>query len=157
MALADRATLAHRAAIENGPAADFSSISEISPRVRNGLRLLERVDVGATAAAALTPVAEPNRSPRQRTHPRLCATQAAARARADELEARPHAGNQATQRRSSDRDALEHVRVPTLHVTATEDVIRIPGDDSGASDRVAVFEAGGDLLGVEGAMAAMNP
>ena len=39
---------------------------------------------------------------------------------------------------------LRHVRVPTLHVTATEDVIRIPGYYSGASDRVAVFEAVGD-------------
>ena len=39
---------------------------------------------------------------------------------------------------------LRHVRVPTLHVTATEDVIRIPGYFSGASDRVAVFEAVGD-------------
>jgi predicted dienelactone hydrolase len=39
---------------------------------------------------------------------------------------------------------LRQVRVPTLHVTATEDVIRIPGYYSGASDRVAVFEAVGD-------------
>lgn len=39
---------------------------------------------------------------------------------------------------------LRQVRVPTLHVTATEDVIRIPGYFSGASDRVAVFEAVGD-------------
>jgi len=47
--------------------------------------------------------------------------------------------------------------VPTLHVTATEDVIRVSGTYSGASDRIAVFEDGGDLLGVEGAMAAMKP
>jgi hypothetical protein len=31
--------------------------------------------------------------------------------------------------------------VPTLHVTATEDIIRIPGYYSGAEDRIAVFEA----------------
>ncbi len=31
--------------------------------------------------------------------------------------------------------------VPTLHITATEDVIQIPGYYSGADDRVAVFEA----------------
>jgi hypothetical protein len=33
--------------------------------------------------------------------------------------------------------------VPSLHVTATEDVIRIPGYYSGADDRVAVFDATG--------------
>ena len=36
---------------------------------------------------------------------------------------------------------LAPVAVPTLHVTATEDVIRIPGYWSGADDRLAVFEA----------------
>jgi pimeloyl-ACP methyl ester carboxylesterase len=36
---------------------------------------------------------------------------------------------------------LEPVRVPTLHVTATGDVIRIPGYYSGAEDRIAVFDA----------------
>jgi predicted dienelactone hydrolase len=36
---------------------------------------------------------------------------------------------------------LRHVTVPTLHITATEDVIQIPGYYSGASDRIAVFEA----------------
>lgn len=36
---------------------------------------------------------------------------------------------------------LAHVTVPTLHVTATEDVIRIPGYYSGAEDRVKVFDA----------------
>jgi predicted dienelactone hydrolase len=39
---------------------------------------------------------------------------------------------------------LSGVTVPTLHVTATDDVIRIPGYHSGADDRVAVFEAVGD-------------
>jgi dienelactone hydrolase len=39
---------------------------------------------------------------------------------------------------------LAGVSVPTLHVTATEDVIRIPGYLSGAEDRLAVFEATGD-------------
>jgi dienelactone hydrolase len=38
---------------------------------------------------------------------------------------------------------LGPVRVPSLHVTATEDVIRIPGFYSGAQDRVAVFDATG--------------
>jgi predicted dienelactone hydrolase len=36
---------------------------------------------------------------------------------------------------------LTHVTVPTLHITATEDVIEIPGYYSGADDRVAVFDA----------------
>ena len=36
---------------------------------------------------------------------------------------------------------LSAIRVPTLHITATEDVIRIPGYYSGAEDRVAVYEA----------------
>jgi predicted dienelactone hydrolase len=43
--------------------------------------------------------------------------------------------------------ALEHIlgsiAVPSLHVTATEDIIRIPGYYSGAEDRVAVFDATG--------------
>ncbi|MGA1318966.1 MAG: alpha/beta hydrolase family protein [Rubrivivax sp.] len=38
---------------------------------------------------------------------------------------------------------LAAVRVPTLHVTTTEDTIRVPGYYSGADDRVAVFEAMG--------------
>ena len=38
---------------------------------------------------------------------------------------------------------LSPVRVPSLHVTATEDVIRIPGYFSGAEDRVAVYDAVG--------------
>ena len=36
---------------------------------------------------------------------------------------------------------LAHVGVPTLHVTATQDVIKIPGFYSSASDRVAIFNA----------------
>jgi pimeloyl-ACP methyl ester carboxylesterase len=36
---------------------------------------------------------------------------------------------------------LGGVQLPTLHVTATEDVIRIPGYYSGAQDRVRLFEA----------------
>lgn len=36
---------------------------------------------------------------------------------------------------------LGPVSVPTLHVTATDDVIEIPGYRSGAVDRLAVFEA----------------
>jgi dienelactone hydrolase len=38
---------------------------------------------------------------------------------------------------------LQSVTVPSLHVTATEDIIRIPGYYSGAQDRVAVFDATG--------------
>jgi pimeloyl-ACP methyl ester carboxylesterase len=41
---------------------------------------------------------------------------------------------------------LKSITLPTLHVTATEDVIRIPGFFSPASDRVAVFEAVGSPL-----------
>lgn len=36
---------------------------------------------------------------------------------------------------------LAPVRVPSLHISATEDVIRIPGYYSGPEDRVAVFDA----------------
>jgi len=36
---------------------------------------------------------------------------------------------------------LANISVPTLHVTSTEDVIRIPGYYSPASDRVAIFNA----------------
>ncbi len=42
---------------------------------------------------------------------------------------------------------LAGVAVPSLHVTATEDVIRIPGYYSGAEDRVAVFDATGGARG----------
>lgn len=38
---------------------------------------------------------------------------------------------------------LGGVTVPTLHVTSTDDVIRVPGFYSGSEDRVAVFEATG--------------
>ncbi len=38
---------------------------------------------------------------------------------------------------------LQSVTVPSLHVTSTEDIIRIPGYYSGADDRVAVFDATG--------------
>jgi dienelactone hydrolase len=38
---------------------------------------------------------------------------------------------------------LNPINVPSLHVTATEDIIRIPGYYSGADDRVAVFDATG--------------
>jgi pimeloyl-ACP methyl ester carboxylesterase len=41
---------------------------------------------------------------------------------------------------------LRSITLPTLHVTATEDVIRIPGYYSPASDRVAIFEAVGSPL-----------
>lgn len=35
---------------------------------------------------------------------------------------------------------LSGVTLPTLHITATEDVIRIPGFGSGLTDRVSIFE-----------------
>lgn len=38
---------------------------------------------------------------------------------------------------------LGPVQVPSLHITATEDIIRIPGYYSGAEDRVAVYDAVG--------------
>ena len=38
---------------------------------------------------------------------------------------------------------LGSIRVPSLHITATEDVIRVPGYYSPATDRVAVYEATG--------------
>ncbi len=38
---------------------------------------------------------------------------------------------------------LHSVTVPSLHVTCTEDIIRIPGYYSGAEDRLAVFDATG--------------
>lgn len=41
------------------------------------------------------------------------------------------------------RKILQTVTVPSLHVTCTEDIIRIPGYYSGADDRVAVFDATG--------------
>lgn len=36
---------------------------------------------------------------------------------------------------------LSEIRVPSLHITATEDIIRIPGYYSGVEDRIAVFDA----------------
>lgn len=44
---------------------------------------------------------------------------------------------------SEPRRVLSGITVPSLHVTATEDVIRIPGYFSGSADRVALFEAMG--------------
>jgi predicted dienelactone hydrolase len=38
-------------------------------------------------------------------------------------------------------NVLANISVPTLHVTATQDVIKIPGFYSNARDRVAIFEA----------------
>lgn len=42
---------------------------------------------------------------------------------------------------SSPGRILASVRIPTLHITATEDLIRIPGLRSGLEDRLAVFDA----------------
>jgi dienelactone hydrolase len=44
---------------------------------------------------------------------------------------------------ASPQQILGPIQVPSLHVTATEDIIRIPGYYSGAADRVAVFDATG--------------
>ena len=44
---------------------------------------------------------------------------------------------------SSIDSILTPVRVPTLHITATDDVIRIPGYYSAAEDRIAIFDAVG--------------
>jgi predicted dienelactone hydrolase len=41
---------------------------------------------------------------------------------------------------------LRSITLPTLHVTATEDIIRIPGYYSPASDRIAVFDAVGSPM-----------
>jgi pimeloyl-ACP methyl ester carboxylesterase len=41
------------------------------------------------------------------------------------------------------RKVLQTVTVPSLHITCTDDVIRIPGYYSDAQDRVAVFDATG--------------
>ena len=38
---------------------------------------------------------------------------------------------------------LGAIAVPSLHITATDDIIRVPGYCSPASDRLAVFEATG--------------
>lgn len=38
---------------------------------------------------------------------------------------------------------LSDIRIPTLHVTATDDVIKIPGYNSGLDDRLAIFGATG--------------
>ena len=38
---------------------------------------------------------------------------------------------------------LSDIRIPTLHVTATEDVINIPGYTSGLDDRLAIYSAMG--------------
>ena len=53
------------------------------------------------------------------------------------ISAPPFYGQSAPQR------ILASVQVPSLHVTATEDVIQIPGYSSGVEDRLAVFEATG--------------
>jgi dienelactone hydrolase len=44
------------------------------------------------------------------------------------------------------RGILGGIAVPSLHVTATDDVIRIPGYYSGAEDRLAVYQATGSTL-----------
>jgi dienelactone hydrolase len=41
------------------------------------------------------------------------------------------------------KSILGNIRVPSLHITATGDEIKIPGYYSGAQDRVAVYEAAG--------------
>lgn len=41
------------------------------------------------------------------------------------------------------QDILRHVRIPTLHITAAADDIRIPGYASGLQDRVEIYSATG--------------
>jgi predicted dienelactone hydrolase len=41
---------------------------------------------------------------------------------------------------------LGSIKLPTLHVTATEDVIRVPGYYSAPADRLAVFDAAGSRV-----------
>lgn len=43
----------------------------------------------------------------------------------------------------SPRDILQSVSIPSLHVTSTEDIIRVPGYYSDSADRIEVFEAMG--------------
>lgn len=47
---------------------------------------------------------------------------------------------------SSPATILHGIAIPTLHITATEDVIRIPGYYSDAHDRVDVFDATGSAI-----------
>ncbi|MBH9553199.1 alpha/beta hydrolase family protein [Inhella gelatinilytica] len=42
--------------------------------------------------------------------------------------------------------ALAAIRVPSLHITATDDVIRVPGYHSTAAERMALFQATGSAL-----------
>lgn len=42
--------------------------------------------------------------------------------------------------------ALAAIRLPTLHITATDDTIRVPGYNSVAAERVALFEATGSAV-----------
>ncbi|RVT82406.1 alpha/beta hydrolase family protein [Inhella crocodyli] len=42
--------------------------------------------------------------------------------------------------------ALAAIRLPSLHITATDDVIRVPGYTSVAAERVALFEATGSAV-----------
>lgn len=42
--------------------------------------------------------------------------------------------------------ALAAIRVPSLHITATEDVILVPGYRSSATERIALFQATGSAL-----------
>ena len=53
------------------------------------------------------------------------------------------------------RAVLGAVEIPTLHVTATEDVIQLPGRTSPFSDRLAVYEAIDDFESLADSMALM--
>lgn len=54
------------------------------------------------------------------------------------------------------RKILSTVAVPSLHITATDDVIRIPGYYSGAEDRLAVYDATGGPQGPRKWLAVFN-
>ena len=47
---------------------------------------------------------------------------------------------------ASPETVLRHIRVPSLHITATDDIIRVPGYYSPAVDRVAVFDGDAGAL-----------
>jgi len=47
------------------------------------------------------------------------------------------------------RKILGDVHLPSLHITATEDVIRVPGYFSAAADRIAIYDSMGEANGAD--------
>lgn len=58
------------------------------------------------------------------------------------LSAPPFYGEQ-----ENNRKILGEVHLPSLHITATEDVIRVPGYFSAAADRIAIYDSMGEANG----------